>query len=226
DDGASTYELADKYDTYPQKIRRLLKKQGKKLRDKSEAQSNAIKSGRHPHPTEGTTRSDETKLKISSSMVDYFYNISDEEKEKIVERAKERWDKMSQAEKDNFKNKGVQALRKARNEGSKLEKFVKEELTKLGYIVKYHDDNIIPGRDLQVDLSIPSKMVAIEIDGPSHFLPIWGVDKLRKQQKFDHDKNALIQNFGFTMIRVKCENHDLALIKKEDLIWQLDNAIK
>ena len=59
----STYELAEHFDTYPNKIRRILKKNGVDLRTKSDAQKNALKKGRTPHPTKGTKRSEDTKLK-------------------------------------------------------------------------------------------------------------------------------------------------------------------
>ena len=53
DENLSTYEIAEKYDTYPNKIRRILIKNGKKPRTKSEAQKAAIATGKSVHPTEG-----------------------------------------------------------------------------------------------------------------------------------------------------------------------------
>ena len=41
----STYELAEKFETYPNKIRRVLRKNGIALRSKSAAQKNALKKG-------------------------------------------------------------------------------------------------------------------------------------------------------------------------------------
>jgi intein-encoded DNA endonuclease-like protein len=51
----STYELAEKFETYPNKIRRILRKNGIPLRSKSAAQKNALKKGRASHPTKGKT---------------------------------------------------------------------------------------------------------------------------------------------------------------------------
>ena len=48
----STYEIAQEFNTYPNKIRRTLKTLGVSLRDKSKAQTVAIKNGRHEHPTQ------------------------------------------------------------------------------------------------------------------------------------------------------------------------------
>ena len=61
----STYQIAEKLGTYPNKIRRILKKNGIHLRTRSNAQKNALSSGRSSHPTAGTTMSEETKMKIS-----------------------------------------------------------------------------------------------------------------------------------------------------------------
>ena len=42
----STHQLAEKFDTYPNKIRRILKKHGVQLRGKGEAQKIALEQGR------------------------------------------------------------------------------------------------------------------------------------------------------------------------------------
>ena len=60
----STYEIADALKTYPNKVRRLLKKLGIAPRNHSEAQSAALTSGRTTHPTKGTVRSEATKKAI------------------------------------------------------------------------------------------------------------------------------------------------------------------
>ena len=64
-DGCSTIVLAKELDTYPKKIERILKRNGQSLRSKSESQALAIKEGRAKHPTEGSQRTEEQKIKIS-----------------------------------------------------------------------------------------------------------------------------------------------------------------
>ena len=49
----STYEIAKVLDTYPNKIRRTLIKNGYELKDKSQAQKVALAEGRSSHPTKG-----------------------------------------------------------------------------------------------------------------------------------------------------------------------------
>ena len=65
DNNLSTYEIAKQLDTYPNKIRRTLKKHGFELKDRSAAQKAALESGRSKHPTEGKERTIEEKVKIS-----------------------------------------------------------------------------------------------------------------------------------------------------------------
>ena len=55
----STYEIAESLGTYPNKIRRILVKNGINLRDRSSAQSLALDTGRHKHPTKGKLRTEE-----------------------------------------------------------------------------------------------------------------------------------------------------------------------
>ena len=63
----STYWISEKLGTYPNKVRRALKFLGVDLKSKSEAQSNALKSGRHKHPTKGRKRTEEERIKISEA---------------------------------------------------------------------------------------------------------------------------------------------------------------
>jgi very-short-patch-repair endonuclease len=63
---------------------------------------------------------------------------------------------------------------------------------------------------------------AIEIDGPSHFLPIWGEQKLQKHQKADNRKAGLLMSAGYVLIRVKqmtktLSQHKLRLVSERVL---------
>lgn len=64
----STYEIAAELDTYPNLVRRALHHHGIELRDKHQAQAEALASGRHAHPTQGRTRSEEERRAISEGM--------------------------------------------------------------------------------------------------------------------------------------------------------------
>ena len=60
----SIYDLANEKGTYPNMIRRALVRHGLGRRSKSEAQKEALKDGRHPHPTKGKARSQEERDRI------------------------------------------------------------------------------------------------------------------------------------------------------------------
>ena len=59
----STYEIAQIFNTYPNKIRRILMKHDIPIKTKSEAQKNAIKNGVAKVPTKGKSRTHEEKIK-------------------------------------------------------------------------------------------------------------------------------------------------------------------
>jgi len=82
----STYQIAEELNTYPNKIRRVLIKHGVEIKDRSSAQKLALKKGRSKHPTDGITRDEETKIKISSQMVKHWDQLDDEEVEVDLSR--------------------------------------------------------------------------------------------------------------------------------------------
>jgi very-short-patch-repair endonuclease len=213
----STYEIAELFKTYPNKIRRVLIKHGVSLKDKSQAQKNALKSGAAKIPTEGKKRSKEEKLKISSSLKKRWDNLDENTYQKYVNMARQRWNNMSIEDKEAMKHSGMKAIRDASKNGSKLERYIEYELSASGYTVLIHQKNILPNRYLEVDLYLPNLKTIIEVDGPSHFLPIWGEERLHKQIKADQDKTGLILSKGFVILRVKHVKDSLALATKEDL---------
>ena len=63
----------------------------------------------------------------------------------------------------------------------------------------------------------PELGAIIEIDGPSHYLPIWGEEKLQKQIKADQNKTGLILSKGLVIIRVKNLSDSISLNAQENL---------
>ena len=198
----STYSIAKELGTYPKKIERILKKNGYQLRSKGEAQSLAIKSGRTQHPTKGKKRSDEEKLKISVGTEKRWKEMPEEQKKKISKEAQKRWEKISPEKKRSMQENAGRALRMAAIEGSKAEKALKGKLLEEGYDVMLHKRNLIEG-NFEIDLFLPEINTIIEIDGPQHFVPIFGEKKLRETIKFDSIKNGLLLKKGFCVIRIK-----------------------
>ena len=199
----STYEIAQDLKTYPNKIRRALNALGVELRDKSKAQTVAIQSGRHEHPTKGKKRTEAERVAISNGMATYWDEMEDTERERRSKISKKQWEGMYEEEKANLRKLAAEAVRKASKEGSKIEKFIYEGLTKAGWDVIFHKRGLIANDKMEVDLFVPSLKTAIEIDGPAHFLPIWGEENLQRHIRSDAQKAGLLINRGFVVLRVK-----------------------
>lgn len=212
----STYQIAKQLGTYAKKIERILKKYEVPLRTRSEAQKAALETGTSKHPTEGKKRSDEEKLKISSGLVKFWEEMPDEEYERRVDLCKENWNNMTDEQKETMRAKGIAAIRAAANKGSKLEQLFKDRIEEAGYFVRQHV-LIIPSEKLEIDLYIPELKTIIEVDGPSHFIPIWGEEKLAKQINADLRKSGSLLTKGYVVIRVKSLGQE-SLAKKEQMV--------
>jgi len=199
----STYEIAEKLKTYPNKIRRVLKKNGIELRTSKDAQQNALRKGRAMHPTAGTIRSEETKKKISESQGQVWDSLNKDEKKHRSQIGKKSWEQKTDQEKASFIAHAQEAVRESSRTGSKLEHFLLSELGKRNIRVEFHKEHWLQNQNLQVDLYLPQYRAAIEVDGPSHFKPVWGKENLERNIKADQQKTGLILNSGLVMIRIK-----------------------
>jgi very-short-patch-repair endonuclease len=222
----SLQNIAHKYNTYANKIRRDAIKFGIALRDKSEAQKNALNTGVHKHPTKGTTRPDDTKTKIGVSLVHSWEQLSDNELENRKNTAKKNWEKKSKNDKENMLTKANKAVRQASKDGSKLEKFISQCLIKDNHKIEFHKEQLLANTKLQIDIFLPTMNVAIEVDGPSHFAPVWGDDVFNRNISYDNKKTGLIIGKGLVLIRIK-QTKDFsksrALLIYQELKTILDN---
>ena len=221
----STYDIAEELNTYPNKILRALKYLNINMRSKSSAQSNAIKQGRHTHPTKGKVRTEESKIKISEGMAKHWKDMEEEEREERSKKARQQWESMSESDKENLRKKAAEAVLKASREGSKIEKFLFNSLTNSGYSVLFHKKGLIDDK-FELDLFIPELKVAIEIDGPAHFFPIWGEEALQKNIRSDIQKSGLILGAGFVMIRVKNISKSLSKKSQRDTLNTVLSALQ
>jgi very-short-patch-repair endonuclease len=200
----SWYEIAEKLNTYANKVRRDATKLGIESRDKSVAQKNVLERGRSEHPTKGKQLNDETKAKISKSQSRVWDSLTEDERERRSEIGKESWDKKTDEEKQRFFTLSVQAMKRAAVEGSKMEKFLFTHL-KDQYNIMKHIDYIFGNDKFHLDLYVPELLTAIEIDGPMHYEPIFGDDRLEKRQAADSRKNGLCVQAGLNIVRIRLE---------------------
>jgi very-short-patch-repair endonuclease len=213
--GQSTISLAKELDTYPKKIERILKKNGYTLRSRSESQSLAIQNGRAKHPTKGLKRTEEEKAKISIGVEKAWKEMPEDAKQEFRKSAKNRWDNMAPEKRREMQEKAGRALRLACLEGSKQEKFLKKKLEEAGHKVVMHRKGLIEG-NFEIDLLLPELNTIIEVDGPQHFLPVFGETKLANTIKMDSIKNGLLVSKGFCVLRVKylCKNMNKSVERK------------
>jgi len=214
----SIVDIAEELHTYPNKIRRIILKSGLALRNKSDSQRIALKEGRATHPTEGKERDDETKAKISESVAVKWQGFSDKKREKMRDSFKKSWKKRDKSDIIDMHKKAMDGMSKAGREGSKIENFIFEELDSRGYNPIRHKKGLIANTNLEPDIILPDIKLVIEIDGPTHFKPIFGQERLDKVIASDAEKNALFLQHGFCVFRVKYESKTLSQYKKRNVI--------
>lgn len=216
EDLESLQMIAERYGTYVNKIRRLLIKCGVKIRTFGESQKLALDIGRNEHPTKGKKRTEEEKEKISLGVYETWENFSEDKRKRLKKEAKERWENKSEKEREELSLAAKKAMQKAAVNGSKMENFLREEFEKVGIPVIFHKKDLVKNTNLEVDIFIPSHNTAIEIDGPTHFLPIFGEERLVKTMESDKVKIGLLMSAGYNILRVKClvKNVSRAFAKK------------
>lgn len=200
--GKSFNDIAQDVGTYSNKIRRDAIKYKIPIRDKSQAQKNALSSGKTKHPTKGTKRSETVKSKIGKGVMDSWENLSDEEIDNRKKIARTNWENLSEDTKADILRNANMAVREASKTGSKLEKYILNRLLGDKYRVDFHKEHFLSNTKLQIDLFLPSLNIAIEVDGPSHFKPVWGNDSLSRNKKYDNKKTGLILGKGWVLIRI------------------------
>ena len=70
----------------------------------------------------------------------------------------------------------------------------------------------------ELDIFLPELSAAIEVDGPTHFEPIFGEDKLKRTQERDRAKEELCEQKGIHLFRIKLpkdSSNYFTAIKKE-----------
>lgn len=202
DEQNSASEIAKQLGTYTLNVTRALKFLNIPIRDKSETQALLLKQNKVPHPTKGKKVSEETKIRISEKVHQKWKSFSPEKLEEIREGCRNRWEAYDDEHKELLRRTSVEGIRRSSKEGSKLEHEIISGLNEAGFLALHHH-NLAEKEKLEVDIYLPEIRVAVEIDGPAHFFPIWGEDSLAKHKKADSEKNGILALNGYCVIRVK-----------------------
>lgn len=221
----SFQDIAKTLDTYANKLRRDAIKYEIKIRDKTEAQKNALAKGRTAHPTQGKQRSEEVKSKIGNSVMKSWENLDQATLDKRKEKARVNWEKLGDDEKANILREANMAVRKSSKTGSKLERYLLNKLIADGYKVDFHKEQSLLNTKLQIDLFLPTMNVAIEVDGLSHFEPVWGSDTLKRNQGYDNKKTGLILGKGLVLIRI-IQKKDFSKSRAQVLYEELSSILQ
>ena len=99
-------------------------------------------------------------------------------------------------------------------------------MTKAGYEAIFHKRGLLINDKLEVDIFLPVLKTAIEIDGPAHFLPIWGETNLNRHIRSDAQKSGLLINRGFVIIRVKNLIKNLSAKNMRDVLGAIIDELK
>ena len=172
----------------------------------------------------GQTLSKETCEKISSGIHENWVK-NPNGRQLAREKTKERWNNLSKSERDDLLRRAGDGIRKASKEGSKLEHLLAAALQEHGFVNIQHKTGVLPNQDLEFDLYIREIATIIEVDGPTHYNPIWGADRLAKQQRSDAEKAGMAINYKFNFIRLK-QTRNLTKFYVKELTDKLIEAVK
>jgi len=199
----SLAEIADKFNTYPNKILRILKKNNIPRRTNSESQKVAIERGRKDAPNDGSPLSEEMKKAISDGMAKHWEGASDEFREQHRERAAEQWKNMSAEEKEELQRKARKGILKASKNGSKLEVDIRKFLTQNDILFYRNRKGVLSNAEMEIDVFIPAYNIALEVDGIYHQQAIHDQASFERRKQADREKNAMAIREGLWVIRVR-----------------------
>lgn len=204
--GRSTVDIAKEHGVFPNQVRRYLIKIGIKPRDKSAAQK--LNLEQHGHPMQGRQRTESEKENISLGLHNFWHADGGSEhaqnlRERLGNYAREQWDKLDEDERKALITKMHMASNERTRAGSKSENAVAAMLVYKGFRVIQRSKDFTPSRQFEIDIALPDERVAIEWDGATHFMPIYGEERLAEVQEKDGRKDKVLVGAGWTLIRCR-----------------------
>lgn len=206
----SVRQIAKEQGTYASKIYRELKSLGIEIKTKSEVQKDRLK--KIPHPTAGKKRSDEDKRKIGEGVSNNWQTLTPEEVKERIKGNLLDFSTLPKHKQDEIRKKAHKKIKEAAKSGSKIEKFFHERLIEAGHLTDVHKE--LPLKEkLIVDILLIAHDIIVEVDGVSHYEPIWGEEKLVQQQNADREKNGILMSCGYTVVRFRLNHSNYNLTK-------------
>jgi very-short-patch-repair endonuclease len=203
ENGKSTYQIAQELGTYANEVRRALVFHGFPLRDRSGSQSASLAIGRSVPPLKGKKHKMESREKMSENIAKAYEDMSEEARQGKSLKLKEKWCQRSSEDKEKMQTLAAQGRKRAAEDGSKLEQYLLLGLQSAGYSTQFHVELGFLKDNMHIDILLPKEHIAIEIDGPTHFEPIWGTHELKKMAYRDTEKNGRMVTHHYNVIRVR-----------------------
>ncbi len=216
-EGMTIRDIAEKISSTYSVVRRILLNAGVSLRSISQAREVSLEKGKSKMPAFTKKHTEETKKAISDKVSKFW-----EDPEKLKSHSKqaaERWHAVDDTQREEFLSKAWLGMRKAAEEGSRIERdllsFFSSKYQRVSAHVPLQEIVLHVSEEHQkthVDLLIRDDFFAslgfsgcvVEVDGPTHFEPIWGEENLTKTQKTDIHKNTVLSKANFLIVRVRC----------------------
>jgi very-short-patch-repair endonuclease len=227
EDKKSLRAIAKELGTYSTRIWRFCSKHNIPLMSSGEA----IKAyySENDHPNKNKPLSEKQKEQIGKSQLERWKNVDSMERARIKDMQKKIFE--NRQDKDEFHKKGARAIRKAVDEGSKVEKFIAEFFTKNQIEFIHHYRGIFGNTNLEADFFLPEHSIVIEVDGVSHFRNNFSEDTYTAQMEADERKNGIILSYGGSVIRVQHQKNLSQTVCRKicafllDLINNVDNEL-
>lgn len=224
--GDSLSMIAKRWNTNAKQVSRLIRNVGGKIRSFRSAQKLALQKGRIKHPTKGRERTDAEKEAISDSAKANYDALSFEEKQRLTEGCKKRWEELPLEKKVEFWGKAKIALVATAKYGSKAERFLYKGLIEAGYRAEPHQKHVLGNDEMHIDILLNEARIAIEVDGITHHEPVFGTEEFLRRQDADLEKNRAVIAAGYHMVRVKLTGRTDSQVKMRRLLAALLKTVE
>jgi very-short-patch-repair endonuclease len=186
----------------PKTVRDAILRAGLTPRSKSHAQKLVIERNGPPMTR---PRTEKEKRSISKGHERRLASMSPSElkkyKDKLSKRAKKQWAKLSDKDKETLLQPMRDGSRLTAGRGSKAENRIGQLLEEDGLFVERRSKRYTA--PYEIDILLLKESIAIECDGPTHFLPIYGEMALDRSKARDRIKDSFLTALGINVVRIR-----------------------